>query len=218
MHLLQSALHVVQVGLGYLLMLVAMTFNGWLFLAVCFGAGVGYLLFAKSRHIFGNVRESNEHCHWRPWCIQRELFENTVYIIFICQKPVIKCERIELVDNGVLHMYLCLGVAWDGSALAWFPVPIPQLCCVVHNLCRLVVQKCNTELGINQSDLKKMRFWRILTIYRVDNWNSLSSNWCLNHVPVWRLYKFGNEPSPAHSWRWEVSSARCWWRSSNWTV
>lgn len=63
MHLLQSALHVVQVGLGYLLMLVAMTFNGWLFLAVCFGAGVGYLLFAKSRHIFGNVRESNEHCH-----------------------------------------------------------------------------------------------------------------------------------------------------------
>lgn len=142
----------------------------------------------------------------------------TLCTLFICQKPVIKCERIELVDNGVLHMYLCLGVAWDGSALAWFPVPIPQLCCVVHNLCRLVVQKCNTELGINQSDLKKMRFWRILTIYRVDNWNSLSSNWCLNHVPVWRLYKFGNEPSPAHSWRWEVSSARCWWRSSNWTV
>ena len=63
MHLLQSALHVIQVGIGYLLMLVAMTFNGWLFLAVCFGAGVGYLLFAKSRHLMGNFREQNEHCH-----------------------------------------------------------------------------------------------------------------------------------------------------------
>lgn len=63
MHLLQSALHVVQVGYAYLLMLVAMTFNGWLFLAISFGAGVGYLLFAKSRHLMGNFREQNEHCH-----------------------------------------------------------------------------------------------------------------------------------------------------------
>ena len=63
MHVIQSALHVVQVGYGYLLMLVVMTFNGWLFLAVCFGAGVGYLLFAKSRHLMGNFREQNEHCH-----------------------------------------------------------------------------------------------------------------------------------------------------------
>ena len=62
-HILQSVLHVIQVGIGYLLMLVAMTFNGWLFLAVCFGAGVGYFLFAKSRHLMGNFREKNEHCH-----------------------------------------------------------------------------------------------------------------------------------------------------------
>ena len=41
----------------------------------------------------------------------RESCLKTLCTLFICQKPVIKCERIELVDNGVLHMYLCLGVA-----------------------------------------------------------------------------------------------------------
>lgn len=64
MHIIQSLLHVVQVGYGYILMFVAMTFNGWLFLAVCFGAGTGYFIFAKTRHLFGlNTREDNEHCH-----------------------------------------------------------------------------------------------------------------------------------------------------------
>ena len=66
MHLLQSVLHVVQVGYGYILMLIAMSFNGWLFLAVCFGAGIGYFFFGEMRNTFGtgvNSRESNEHCH-----------------------------------------------------------------------------------------------------------------------------------------------------------
>ncbi len=63
MHLVQSVLHVVQVGYAYILMLIVMSFNAWLFLAVIFGAGVGYLLFAKSRHLMGNFREQNEHCH-----------------------------------------------------------------------------------------------------------------------------------------------------------
>lgn len=63
MHLLQSVLHVVQVGYAYLLMLVIMTYNGWLFLSVSIGAGVGYLMFAQSRHLMGNFREQNEHCH-----------------------------------------------------------------------------------------------------------------------------------------------------------
>ena len=63
LHLLQASLHVVQVGLGFLLMLVAMTFNGWLFLAVCFGAGLGYLLFAKFRNI-NSFKKQSDPCHW----------------------------------------------------------------------------------------------------------------------------------------------------------
>ncbi len=64
-HILQSILHVVQVGLGYLLMLVAMTYNGWLFLAVIFGAGVGYFIFAVWRKKLSAAKtfeKQNEHC------------------------------------------------------------------------------------------------------------------------------------------------------------
>lgn len=63
LHFLQSWLHVVQVGVAYLLMLVAMTFNGWLFLAVCFGAGIGYFVFGKCRKSFADFRSQSEHCH-----------------------------------------------------------------------------------------------------------------------------------------------------------
>ncbi len=65
-HILQSFLHVVQVGLGYLLMLVAMSYNGYLFLAVVFGAGFGYFIFAvfrkKSSPTAKTFEEDNEHC------------------------------------------------------------------------------------------------------------------------------------------------------------
>ena len=36
-HLAQTVLHFVQFGLGYLFMLIAMTFNVWLFLAIICG-------------------------------------------------------------------------------------------------------------------------------------------------------------------------------------
>ena len=36
-HIVQTILHFFQIGLGYLLMLVAMTYNVWLFLAVLIG-------------------------------------------------------------------------------------------------------------------------------------------------------------------------------------
>ena len=62
MHSLQSALHVVQVGLGYILMLLAMTYNGWLFLAVILGAGIGYFSFARVRHLSSPFREQQDHC------------------------------------------------------------------------------------------------------------------------------------------------------------
>ena len=62
MHSVQSGLHIVQVGLGYILMLLAMTYNGWLFLAVAFGAGIGYFAFARVRHLSSPFREQQDHC------------------------------------------------------------------------------------------------------------------------------------------------------------
>lgn len=63
MHSLQSVLHVVQVGLAYILMFLAMTFNGWIFLAVCVGAGIGYFAFARVRHLSSPFREQQDHCN-----------------------------------------------------------------------------------------------------------------------------------------------------------
>ena len=62
-HIFQSCLLVVQVGVAYLLMLVAMTYNGWLFLAVCVGAGIGYFIFGKCRKSLSDFRAQSEHCH-----------------------------------------------------------------------------------------------------------------------------------------------------------
>lgn len=45
-HLTQTAIHVVHVVLGYLLMLVVMTYQVYLGIAVILGAGLGYFLFA----------------------------------------------------------------------------------------------------------------------------------------------------------------------------
>ncbi|XP_075249631.1 protein SLC31A2-like isoform X2 [Convolutriloba macropyga] len=44
-HLTQTLLHFLQMTLGYLLMLVVMTFNVWLFIAVILGYTVGFFLF-----------------------------------------------------------------------------------------------------------------------------------------------------------------------------
>ena len=59
-HVLQTVLHVVQVFVSYCLMLVFMTYNLWLCLAVVLGAGLGYFLFGWKRAV---VVDSNEHCH-----------------------------------------------------------------------------------------------------------------------------------------------------------
>lgn len=73
MHIVQSLLHVLQVGTAYILMLIAMTFNAWLFLAVAFGSGIGYFIFSRVRHLSSPFRESNDHCHW------------SYYIVYIAQ-------------------------------------------------------------------------------------------------------------------------------------
>ncbi|CAL8317845.1 unnamed protein product [Lota lota] len=44
LHSVQTGLHVLQVALGYMLMLCVMSYNVWIFLGVLLGAGLGYFL------------------------------------------------------------------------------------------------------------------------------------------------------------------------------
>jgi copper transporter 1 len=60
MHLLQVVLHMVQVALSYGLMMVFMTFNGWLCIAVIVGAGIGYLIFGWK---LSHATDVLEHCN-----------------------------------------------------------------------------------------------------------------------------------------------------------
>ncbi|GFW60762.1 high affinity copper uptake protein 1 [Trichonephila clavipes] len=59
-HMLQTFLHVVQMVLSYFLMLIFMTFNVWLCLAVILGSGIGYFLFGWRK---ATVVDITEHCH-----------------------------------------------------------------------------------------------------------------------------------------------------------
>ncbi|XP_071821399.1 protein SLC31A2-like [Apostichopus japonicus] len=44
-HALQTILHVLQLAVAYALMLIVMTYNGWLTMSVLLGAGFGYYFF-----------------------------------------------------------------------------------------------------------------------------------------------------------------------------
>eukprot|EP00923_Selenidium_pygospionis_P051103 GHVN01088742.1.p1 GENE.GHVN01088742.1~~GHVN01088742.1.p1 ORF type:complete len:135 (-),score=5.29 GHVN01088742.1:453-821(-) len=55
-HLVQALMHIGQVFISYCLMLVFMTYNIWLCLFVCFGAGLGYLLFGRGRSLARSER------------------------------------------------------------------------------------------------------------------------------------------------------------------
>lgn len=59
-HLLQTFLHIIQISISYLLMLIFMTYNVWLCLAVLFGATLGYFLFGWKKSVVVDV---TEHCH-----------------------------------------------------------------------------------------------------------------------------------------------------------
>uniref|UniRef100_T1H6C0 Copper transport protein n=1 Tax=Megaselia scalaris TaxID=36166 RepID=T1H6C0_MEGSC len=59
-HLYQTLLHIFQVTLSFLLMLIFMTYNVWLCLAVVLGAAVGYFLFCWKKSVIVDV---TEHCH-----------------------------------------------------------------------------------------------------------------------------------------------------------
>ncbi|ESP04505.1 hypothetical protein LOTGIDRAFT_136112 [Lottia gigantea] len=59
-HFIQTLLHMLQVFISYCLMLVFMTYNVWLCLAIILGAGAGYFIFGWRRAVIVDV---NEHCH-----------------------------------------------------------------------------------------------------------------------------------------------------------
>ncbi|XP_043849265.1 high affinity copper uptake protein 1-like [Dromiciops gliroides] len=58
-HLLQTVLFVIQVVLSYFLMLIFMTYNAYLCIAVVAGAGTGYFLFSWKKAV---VVDTTEHC------------------------------------------------------------------------------------------------------------------------------------------------------------
>ena len=45
MRVVLALMRTVEIGLAYILMLLAMTYNGWLFLSVILGAGFGFFIF-----------------------------------------------------------------------------------------------------------------------------------------------------------------------------
>uniref|UniRef100_A0A8C5V5G2 Copper transport protein n=1 Tax=Microcebus murinus TaxID=30608 RepID=A0A8C5V5G2_MICMU len=59
-HLLQTALHIIQVVISYFLRLIFMTYNRHLCIAVAAGAGTGYFLFSWKKAV---VVDITEHCH-----------------------------------------------------------------------------------------------------------------------------------------------------------
>jgi len=59
-HTFQTCLHMLQVFISYLLMLIFMTYNVWLALAVILGAGAGYFVFGWRKKTIVDI---NEHCH-----------------------------------------------------------------------------------------------------------------------------------------------------------
>lgn len=60
MHGFQTFLQIVQTVLSYFLMLIFMTYNVWLCVAVVIGTAVGYFLFGWKKSCIVDV---TEHCH-----------------------------------------------------------------------------------------------------------------------------------------------------------
>ncbi|KAG8142041.1 putative High affinity copper uptake protein [Naja naja] len=59
-HLFQTVLHILQVVVSYFLMLIFMTYNAYLCIAVAAGAGAGYFFFSWKKAV---VVDITEHCH-----------------------------------------------------------------------------------------------------------------------------------------------------------
>ena len=65
-HAIQTVLHFLQSTASYTLMLVFMTYNVWLCIALVLGLAVGYFFFGWRKN---TVVDVNEHCQWyaAPW-------------------------------------------------------------------------------------------------------------------------------------------------------
>lgn len=61
LHILQTALHMLQVFTSYVLMLIVMLCNLWLIFAICLGAAVGYFLFGWMKKVQCN--DMGECCY-----------------------------------------------------------------------------------------------------------------------------------------------------------
>ncbi|KAI0979152.1 hypothetical protein GJ496_010442 [Pomphorhynchus laevis] len=59
-HIIQTVLHLIQLTISYILMLIAMTYNVYLFGAVVLGAATGHFIFAWKRT---TLLDCTEHCH-----------------------------------------------------------------------------------------------------------------------------------------------------------
>ncbi|XP_065202248.1 high affinity copper uptake protein 1 isoform X2 [Planococcus citri] len=59
-HGFQTLLHVIQIVISYFLMLIFMTYNVWLGLAVALGSTTGFFLFGWKKSVVVDV---TEHCH-----------------------------------------------------------------------------------------------------------------------------------------------------------
>lgn len=60
MHIIQTIMHLLQISISYMLMLIAMTYNWYLFAAVVLGSAFGHFLFAWQRT---TLFDCSEHCH-----------------------------------------------------------------------------------------------------------------------------------------------------------
>ncbi|XP_023016188.2 high affinity copper uptake protein 1 isoform X1 [Leptinotarsa decemlineata] len=59
MHFLQVFLHMIQIVLSYFLMLIFMSYNTYLCLAIVFGGGMGYFLFGWKKYV---TVDNKQHC------------------------------------------------------------------------------------------------------------------------------------------------------------
>ena len=59
-HVVLTVLHMIQLTLAYFLMLIVMTYNTWLCMAVVLGSTVGYFLVGWRK---ATVVDVSDHCH-----------------------------------------------------------------------------------------------------------------------------------------------------------